>query len=413
MFLIKGLSGRPKRPIGTLSTCKIYRYEGRLYAFYPHFMDREEFYLVSDNDYLVTLFEQELKFVSNHWGSNGRPTMVIMLTQRMFDKPVSILKKESIKWDFRSSSGHRHLLNYMISLNTGICNGVRVRVGLLSELINTACIESLDFLKTSSNEDWGSLLKGNPPPLKMQKTLSVTSSRRMSLRIVTPTQNTATSMHKFDLLEQVASPHEISGEEVSFTLGDHNTVEQSIALLEHSENLYDRTNLLHYLHSTVGPKYYISKMGTVGDLLDHVYHQSLEMKEWSVARRTAGLLKRAVNSLTANVSDILIRQKPLTFGARPHEIVLDNPKNPKELNDIIYGIAMADVREAALVQELIIGLGSLIRSMPGLFTGIMRIRTHYLILALRKFIQNKLKCADTIAFEQLMMVDFVNTVEPF
>ena len=47
-----GLSGRPKRPIGTLSTCKVYKCMGQLYAFLPHFMDKEEFYLVSDNDYL-------------------------------------------------------------------------------------------------------------------------------------------------------------------------------------------------------------------------------------------------------------------------------------------------------------------------------------------------------------------------
>ncbi|KAJ3058775.1 hypothetical protein HK102_010320, partial [Quaeritorhiza haematococci] len=61
-----GLTGRPKRPIGTLSTCKLFRCQGRLYAFLPHFMDREEFYLVSDNDYLVSVFEQELAFVKKN-----------------------------------------------------------------------------------------------------------------------------------------------------------------------------------------------------------------------------------------------------------------------------------------------------------------------------------------------------------
>jgi hypothetical protein len=47
-----GLSGRPKRPIGSLGTSKIYRVEGRLYAFTPQFMDKEEFYMTIDNDYL-------------------------------------------------------------------------------------------------------------------------------------------------------------------------------------------------------------------------------------------------------------------------------------------------------------------------------------------------------------------------
>lgn len=70
------LTGRPKRPVGTLSTCRLYRCQGRLYAFLPHFMDREEYYLVADNDYFVTVFEQELAFVRNNWVGTGRPTMV-------------------------------------------------------------------------------------------------------------------------------------------------------------------------------------------------------------------------------------------------------------------------------------------------------------------------------------------------
>jgi hypothetical protein len=47
-----GLSGRPRRPVGTLATCKLYRVQGRVYAFTPHFMDSEEFYMNMDNDYL-------------------------------------------------------------------------------------------------------------------------------------------------------------------------------------------------------------------------------------------------------------------------------------------------------------------------------------------------------------------------
>ena len=51
-------------------------------------MDSEEFYLVSDNDYLITVFEQELAFVQSNWKSSGRPTMVVMLTNQMTTKVV-------------------------------------------------------------------------------------------------------------------------------------------------------------------------------------------------------------------------------------------------------------------------------------------------------------------------------------
>lgn len=65
------LSGRPKRPVGTLGTCKVYRVQGRLYVFTPHFMDKEEFYMTMDNDYLVSVFENELRFVRKHWNYPG------------------------------------------------------------------------------------------------------------------------------------------------------------------------------------------------------------------------------------------------------------------------------------------------------------------------------------------------------
>ncbi|KAJ3043839.1 hypothetical protein HK097_001651, partial [Rhizophlyctis rosea] len=159
-----GLTGRPKRPIGTLSTCKLYRCQGRLYAFLPHFMDKEEFYLVSDNDYLLSVFEQELAFTRNHWFSTGRPTMVVMLTREMlgsFTAPTEATPKaDSWRYDTASRS-NRNLLNFMMSLRSGFCSGTRVRLGRLSDMINTACIESLDFLVGSmeQHEDWHLLLK--------------------------------------------------------------------------------------------------------------------------------------------------------------------------------------------------------------------------------------------------------------
>ncbi|KAJ3277594.1 hypothetical protein HK104_003175, partial [Borealophlyctis nickersoniae] len=170
-----GLSGRPKRPIGTLSTCKLYRCQGRLYAFLPHFMDKEEFYLVSDNDHLVSVFEQELSFVRNNWFSTGRPTMVVMLTREMLGglynhpRPPNETSDER-KWRYDSiSASYRNLLNFMMTLRSGRCGGVRVRLGRLGDMINTACIESLDFLVSSQNseyEDWHCLLKRGSPVMQ-------------------------------------------------------------------------------------------------------------------------------------------------------------------------------------------------------------------------------------------------------
>jgi hypothetical protein len=63
-----------------------------------------------------------------------------------------------------------------------------------------------------------------------------------------------------------------------------------------------------------------------------------------------------------------------------------------------------DVREAPFVQELLTFLGQFIRSDPSLFSGILRLRTHYLIIAMREEISQANACDSSDALELLMQV---------
>jgi hypothetical protein len=48
---------------------------------------------------------------------------------------------------FISSGRHRrNVLNFLLSLRSGSCCGVRIRLGRLQEMMTTSCIESLDFV---------------------------------------------------------------------------------------------------------------------------------------------------------------------------------------------------------------------------------------------------------------------------
>lgn len=170
-----GLSGRPKRPVGSLGTSRLYRVQGHLYAFTPHFMDNEEFYLTSDNDYLISIFEQELAFVRQYWHYPGRPTMTVVLTHAMLGgltKSRSFASQNDpdahrlTTWRKASlgsspqKDNKRNLLNFFMNLRSGVCNGVRIRLGRLSEMVNTSCIESLDFLVNKKDIDWMGILRG-------------------------------------------------------------------------------------------------------------------------------------------------------------------------------------------------------------------------------------------------------------
>lgn len=56
----------------------------------------------------------------------------------------------------------------------------------------------------------------------------------------------------------------------------------------------------------------------------------------SIVRQAAGLLHKVVNSLTINVTDLLIRQKPVTVGFGKMELFMDSPMSPVVLADTIY-----------------------------------------------------------------------------
>ncbi|KAF9184443.1 hypothetical protein BGZ51_003338 [Haplosporangium sp. Z 767] len=541
-----GLSGRPKRPVGSLGTSRLYRVQGHLYAFTPHFMDNEEFYLTSDNDYLISIFQQELAFVRQYWEYPGRPTMVVLLTHAMlgglsksraFASQADAETQRLTTWRKTSLGSNpqkhkkRNLLNFFMTLRSGVCNNVRVRLGRLSEMVNTSCIESLDFLVTKKDIDWLGILRGaadrrkgrNARKLGLNEkqtqaaTPGATGSRtpgnhRWSMRrhssvsgtafpfasLTTPAVNNdqegenyfgshnraysggapltphaaaaessdpyTQKRHKkgqakaFKLkdheepravrkgsgagsssnsgvltpdltnleiseaptgdpvLENAASPAgedddsdegspDGSMDNLGLTLGDPANVEVAQNMLSTSVNLYDQIDLLQYLLSCHDPDFVVNNLdATLHILLEEVYFKSLQLKLWSIVRQAAGLLNKVVNSLTINITDLVIRQKQITIGSGPTEQFITTPLGPEVLSKMLYDGDFDDVREGPVVQEVLVYLGSFIRADPEMFEGIMRLRTHFLIIALREEISRLNSCDETDAVEHLMQL---------
>ena len=384
-----GLTGRPPRPVGSLSTCKLYRCQGRLYSFLPHFMDSEEFYLVSDNDYLITVFEQELAFIKSNWHASGRPTMVVKLTEQMLGALRSNKNQRN--------TSKRNLFNFMMSLRSGVCGGVRVRLGRMSEHINTACIDSLDFLTSSESENWHSVLSGGEleSQFKLQKAPKMaeestsancqtlprkrrtvrrsmsehSTSRGCKSPLTKPlvpeydddglqsefqlkgiddeaeerrgrSHNSFPRQHEFELshIEQILMKPSDSNDSpvLVLTLADATYSQEAIKVLRSSTNLYDQIDLLHYLHSCHGPSFLVPGLSTIAKLLEEVYVKATHLRQWSVVRQAAGLLRKVVNNLSINISDLLIRQKPITVGFGDLTCSITSPMSPSVLSEIIY-----------------------------------------------------------------------------
>ncbi|KAI1307326.1 hypothetical protein EDD11_004512 [Mortierella claussenii] len=528
-----GLTGRPKRPIGSLGTSRLYRVQGHLYAFTPHFMDNEEFYLTSDNDYLISIFEQELAFVRQYWVYPGRPTMTILLTHAMLGgltksrnfaaqtdadaQPLTTWKKAGFG-SAPQKDNKRNLLNFFMALRGGVCNNVRVRLGRLSEMVNTSCIESLDFLVNKKDIDWLGILRGAADRRKHRRARKLglnekqtqattpggtrTPSHRWSMRrhssvsgpgfslssLTTPAVNTdfegdtyfesqsqvqtpleshfptspvamapmttesqdpyshrkpkdqtttfklkdheeprpknkngaaGSSMMTPDLAKLAIVDAPTAGAEeaedsdesadgmdsLGLTLGDPSNLEAAQNMLSLSVNLYDQIDLLQYLLSCHGMDFYVINLdATVQTLLEEVYFKSLQLKLWSIVRQAAGLLNKVVNSLTINITDLVIRQKQITIGSGPAEHFITTPLGPDVLSRMIYDGNFDDVREGPVVQEVLIYLGSFVRADPAMFEGIMRLRTHFLIIALREEISRLNSCDEAEAVEHLMQL---------
>jgi hypothetical protein len=500
------LSGRPSNPIGTLSTSRLYRIEGHIYAFTPQFMDVDTFYLNSDPDYLVSTIETELSFTNANWFFPGRPTLTIVLTNAMLGDITNPETHSNVSNPgltnalLTADASKKNLLNFFMNLRSGECNGTRIRLSRLTETVNTSNIESLDFLINKSEVDWSNILSANKSYHRhrnTQKRLGFNESstasspggiltpggaktpRRRSMfggkSLGTPLdklnddsyfQDIASALEKinghgvtsFKLKDhEIACPESAStgtpksaefspvpshvvttangvtenGEAtstnnkktanlkidieeannnsgemlLSLTLGDLSQFDDAVKSLQASVNLYDQIDLLQYLASCKNLDEFIVDLdATIRNLLEEVYVKSKRLQYWSVARQASGLLSKTMPTLTYNLTDLVIRQKQVSIGSGSSEHLISTPIGPDVLNKMISEQCLDDVREGPVVQEIIISLGNFIRTNPYMFDGILRLRTHFIIIALREEISRINDYNEEEAIEHLMQL---------
>ncbi|WP_254721811.1 glycoside hydrolase family 15 protein [Kovacikia minuta] len=129
-----GLSGRPARRLRSLTTSRIFRVRGETIVFLPSLSDQQQFYLTFDPYFLVAQIRAELAHIQRHWSQLGRPTLTLLLTKTM------------LEGDDPDREDSMPLLTLIEELKNGDCNGVRVKLGRLSQFMLTATVERMDFL---------------------------------------------------------------------------------------------------------------------------------------------------------------------------------------------------------------------------------------------------------------------------
>ncbi|KAI8079740.1 glycosyl hydrolases family 15-domain-containing protein [Halteromyces radiatus] len=461
-----GLTGRPKRPVGVLGTSRLYRMEGHIYAFTPYFMDNEAFYLNADPDLLVSTFESELAFARDNWAFPGRPTLTVVLTKDMIMGnlntsvafPTDASRKNLLNFFMNLRSGvcnngvRVRLCRLAETLNTSniasldfllekamddwqniltdhqMEKGSCRRLGFNENQTQASTPGAPGTPKRRSNSFHGKVL-GTPLDKlhdegyfqdiaavlenmdKNQQVFRLKDHEAGSPKITSEQPAVVMTPPKVEIINNQYDnsindePGTYTESALSLTLGDRSQFNEAIASLKSSVNLYDQVDLLHYLASCESIDYYIGDLqATIRTLLEEVYLKAVHLQYWSIARQASGLLRKVVPSLTINITDLVIRQKQISIGSGQHEYLISRPVGPDTVGEMISKHCTDDVREGPVVQEILIYLGGFIRSNPNMFDGILRLRTHYIIIALREEIRRINDCNEEEAIEHLMQL---------
>ncbi|XP_059060588.1 probable phosphorylase b kinase regulatory subunit beta isoform X2 [Achroia grisella] len=337
------LTGRPIRPIGSLGTSKIYRVSGMTVLCYPLIFEVSEFYLYRDMALLIDDIKTELQFVGKYWRLSGRPTVCLLVREEHMRDPH-----------------FKQMLDLFAMLKKGHCDGVKVRLGRLQNLISSSCMEHLDFM---SQGDF---------PSEMFTQFKQLEHEYIGYQSLTDVPRTLTYRE----------------EETSWRHLRGRPVPDVVAALQHAAGLHARAQLLGILLEREGPMYEVNGVSVL-ESLKSLYQSAGELRHWRAVRYCSSLLSHTVDSISPFITTVLVNGKQLMVGViGQKETVFDKPMTPGEIQSVMYStIQPYDVIGAVLQQEVVLYCGRLIGTNPDMFRGILKIRVGWVLEAIRIYLQ--------------------------
>ncbi|MBE9127543.1 MULTISPECIES: glycoside hydrolase family 15 protein [unclassified Coleofasciculus] len=368
-----GLTGRPIRRLRSLTTSRIFRFGSETIVFLPALLDNQQFYLTVDNQFLIAQIKSELPYIQRHWSDLGRPTLTLLLTHTMLESDT----EDSVVNDDGETLPVMSLLELLRELQEGFCNGVRVKLGRLNQLMLTAGTERIDVLHD----------------------FEFTQS---------PVKDAAPRCY---YLTSHPGKHGPLNHTQEFLLECETNLRLLLDSLRQSENLYEQIELLSTLKRLRGLNFDTGFGGsavsvTVADLLNEVYLKAgieSASPHWTIVRQAAGLLNKVDINLSDAVTDILVRGKQITVGKAYSEAsLIKKPISHLEIQAKINEFCGEDIRDRVLSQEILVYLSLLIKSEPQLVDGLLTLRVGYLILLLTSELAAERRVTQDEAYEELM-----------
>ena len=343
-----GLKGRPSRPIGALGTSKLYRINGQTILCYPLTFEVSDFYLSHDMCLLIDDIKNELQFVGKYWRMSGRPTVCILVREEHL-RDINFKEMLGLLSEFKKGQ---------------LQSGLKIKTGRLQNMISSSCIEHLDFLH---------LLPMDALP------------RLESLRQLEHTLNIG--YQSLTDIPKVSTYKEPIDKEAFKHFENEPTWPTLIDALKSTDTLYGQTVLLGILWKREGPRFCLPEGLTIRERLERLSRQAGALRHWAVVRYCSSILQKLVDSISPNITSILVAGKQIAIGSfGGAEQVIDHPLTPKEVHALIYD-TIVDPCEKVIQQEIILYVGRLISTTPQLFQGILKIRIGSIVEAMRLYSQ--------------------------
>ncbi|XP_060689280.1 phosphorylase b kinase regulatory subunit alpha, liver isoform-like isoform X3 [Hemiscyllium ocellatum] len=459
------LSGRPYRHIGVLGTSKLYVIRNQTFAFTPQFIDQHQFYLALDCRMIVEMLRTDLAYLFSCWKMTGRPTVTLPITQSMLSDEgtdidsniLSTLRKlqdgyfggARIKTgrlsEFLVTSCYTHLsfldpgpdgllLDDCFSEDSASPN---------NEMEDAVSVNDTCYRNDGDSEDElvkyiNHLLQSTTPMSKRLPPTSISPGMHHVFEAAHTTRDIISMVAKTKGLElpnvslylpiQVPIPQqktanllEVPKLQPGKTKPDHRVdlslpkdargevdIASLVEQLKECLTLQDQADILYILSVIKGLDWDTNVGGqncaTVRSLMTELYSKAGQNWDWGLIRYISGMMRKRIEILAEACTALLSHQKQLTVGLppEPRERIITAPLPPNELAQLIYEASGQDISLAVLTQEIMVYLAMYVRTEPGLFAEMLRLRVGLIIQVMATELAYSLSCSGEEASETLM-----------
>ncbi|XP_055249864.1 phosphorylase b kinase regulatory subunit alpha, skeletal muscle isoform isoform X5 [Moschus berezovskii] len=395
------LSGRPYRHMGVLGTSKLYDIRKTIFTFTPQFIDQQQFYLALDNKMIVEMLRTDLSYLCSRWRMTGQPTITFPISHSMLDEDGTSLNSS--------------ILAALRKMQDGYFGGARIQTGKLSEFLTTSCCTHLSFMDPGPegklySEDYDDY----DNELESGDWINGYGLSSNDVHMYLPTKIFQASRPSFNLLD---SPHPQQEDQVpSVRVEIHLPRDQSgevdfkalVLQLKETSSLQEQADILYILYTMKGPDWdtglYDEGSMTVRELLSELYGKVGEIRHWGLIRYISGILRKKVEALDEACTDLLSHQKHLTVGLppEPREKTISAPLPYEVLTQLIDEASEGDMSISILTQEIMVYLAMYMRTQPGLFAEMFRLRIGLIIQVMATELAHSLRCSAEEATDGLM-----------